>query len=955
VWRLAPLLVVLAAGKAHALDPGRPFEQVAHTAWPAVAHASGMHALGLGPSGALWIGTSDGLVRFDGEQMRGVAGGTANRVLETVDGTVWVGSFTAGLARGRGGTMTTVTEGVPAGRIQALMEDGDGAVWVGTSAGLVRFARGATRAVPAQAGLPSSCVHLLLRGRDGLWAGLHDGLARWDAAAGAWRRESGLPAGLVVDALGEDPDGELWLGSRQDGLWRRRQGTWEAAGAGLGSPHIRAILRDRAGHLWVATAHGLSVRAGSGFADYALPPALCGSQIKVLAEDAEGGLWLGTDGCGLHRLQDRRFRTYSAAEGLPPERILGIALGPDQTTWVGTLGGGVWRWRDGRPARLACPGDLPCGECWDFSAARQMWMVCSSNVVLRADGERVERVGPLPGQLPEASFAIAARDGSVWMALGRKVVRRDAAGRESLIAAQEPLQGVRILHQGRDGTIWIVAEDGVARWRQGETRIIRLPAAERPAEAANVIEDAEGALWIATKGEGLRRLAGGALTTVGVAAGLPSQWLVQPLEDGQGRLWVSSSKGIFWVDLPALRAAADGRQVRLRVTLYDATDGVPMGAESFGHPAGFRDPGGRLWFATSAGVASIDPATLGAPRPRVVLQEVRLGGQRVEPGAPLPAGPAPRDLEVTWSALSFAPRETLLFRYRLDGRDGEWTEAGAARGAHYGGLGAGHYRLLVEARHREGDWSLLPAAVAFTVRPPFFRSPQFLATCALGVALLLWAGHRVRLGQAQAGLRAVMVERARIARDFHDTLAQAFAATSVQLECLAEALDGGDRPRIQRHLETAQRVVEESLDEARRAVWVLRPQAIDQGLARALATLVERVSGGTPVTLTVTGPERPLSPLLASNLLRIAHEGVANARRHARAAHIQLGLAFGGRAVTLTVADDGKGFDLTDPTLRDGGGTGLMGMRERAADMGAALQVDSAPGQGTTVRVEAPL
>jgi signal transduction histidine kinase len=440
---------------------------------------------------------------------------------------------------------------------------------------------------------------------------------------------------------------------------------------------------------------------------------------------------------------------------------------------------------------------------------------------------------------------------------------------------------------------------------------------------------------------------------VGVAGGLPTGWIVQVLDDGRGRLWASSSRGIFWVRKSELGEVADGRRARVQVNLYDASDGVQMRGDPFGHPAGFKDSQGRLWFATSGGVAMVDPASLGAPRPRVTIDELRLGGQPIALGdAVVRSGPAPRDLDVTFSARSFAPADTLSFRYRLHGRDPDWIEGGPARAAHYAQLGAGSYRLMIEARNREGEWSAQPAVLAFTLRPPFHRSPLFVLACALGAGLLLLGAHRVRIGQTRAGMQAVMLERSRIARDIHDTLAQAFAATSVQLECLEEALDGGEPATARRHLDTARKVVEETLDEARRAVWLLRPQAVEQGLAAALGVMVQRVSGGTPVDLQVTGTQRPLPPMIASNVLRIAHEAVANARRHAHARHIELRLAFSPRSIALSVADDGKGFD--DERLARGDCSGIMGMKERAADIGATLDIESAPGRGTRVRVEVP-
>jgi signal transduction histidine kinase/ligand-binding sensor domain-containing protein len=988
---------------AAALEPGKRFDQYAHAAWPSVAHASAVYTVTVAAGGHLWVGTSDGLVRFDGQQVTtfegqqpaGLADQNVRALFEARDGTLWIGSFGRGLARLRGRQIAPVAtarnaEDASNRYLLDVIQTEDGTVWSAGRAGVLRFAgAGDDRGTASSEGLPASCTHVLAVARDGsgretLWAGTHAGLARWTGHA--WTPEPLPAAGAVVDAILAEADGTLWVGTRGAGLWRRRGGPWShvAVGAGLGSNQVTALLRDRGGHLWVATRGGsLAFADGDRFRPLSLPRELCGDRIEALAEDAEGGLWLGTERCGLHRLADRPFRTLTTADGLPSDLVLGLGAAGDGSLIVGTRGGGTARLRAEGPAvdrlePLACAPGLPCHQCWDFSGLpgdARLWTVCQQNVVLRWDGRAMSRADPLPGGLPAASFVVHARDGAVWTALDKQVVRA-LGGATTSISAQEGFEGYRILHEGQGGTMWIAADDGVASWRAGQTRLIRLPPAERPAEVANFLQDDDGTLWMATKGEGIRRLRPGSdhIATVGVGQGLPTGWIVQLLPDRRGRLWASSSRGIFWVSRQALHEVADGRRARVDPNLYDANDGIHMGAEPFGHPAGYVDGQGRLWFATSGGLVIVDPDAAAArgPAPRVVIQQWRLGGQRLDLDRDLaaarpPALAGPRDLDVGFAALTFAGPDTVSYRYRLHGRgDRDWVEIGASRSLHQPALPPGDYRLQIQARTREGEWGPPSPALAFTLRPPFHRSPGFALLLAVGAGLVLLAVHRARLAQTRARLEAVMAERTRIAREIHDTLAQAFAATSVQLECLEDALDSdgagraraladGTPDKVRRHLETAKQVVEESLEEARQAVWVLRPQAIESGLVPALQTLAQRLSGGVPVALEVTGAARELPPLVASNLLRIAHEAVANARRHARARRIDLRLVFAPASVSLTVADDGTGLPRP-PRPGDGGhgigGQGILGMQERAAQIGGRFTIEGGPARGTRVAIE---
>jgi signal transduction histidine kinase/ligand-binding sensor domain-containing protein len=954
---LAALLTV--AGPALALEPAgdHPIRS-----WPRVEQAAAVRTLLLARSGYLWIGTSEGLVRFDGQSMvsfdrkrvPGIVEGNIERVLEASDGALWVASQQQGLSRISGGEAVTlsVAQGLPRELVRGFAEAPDGALWAATFAGVVRFARGSLRPELVSEGLADRRVDTIAVDAAGVpWVGTRGGLARWDAGTKRWRPELGpLASPIRVQALLPAPDGGLLVGSYGGGVWERRGAGWRAftTSEGLPSNDVWALLRERGGRLWVATRDGgLAWRDGDRFRRLPLPLGTCDQNIETLAEDDEGGLWIATEFCGLHRLQDPPIRSLSRRDGLPLDSVLGLTGGADGTVFLGTRGGGMARIAAGQTSAtpILC-GDLPCASCWDIAPEGSgFWAVCSDRTLLRWDGRAMSRP-PLPAELDAVEMVARARDGALWLAREGTVVR--VRGKETTrIPAQESLRGKRVLYEGPTGTMWIAGDDGVVAWRDVAGLLTRFPGPELGREVSNLYEDRAGTLWIGTKGSGLHVVRRGRAAHIDVTHGLPSGWIVQILDDDQGRLWLTSGKGIFSVDKRELEEVADGRRPRVHASLYDGNDGVLMRTDSFGHPAGWKGRDGRLWFATLGGAAVVDPPRARARAPRVVIEEVRVGGQRVETTATT-LGIGPRDLQVRYTAPGFASEPS--FRYRLDGKDTDWVDAGTTRSLLYPRLEAGRYELHVQARYRDGSWGPDGARLSFALRPPFYRSWWFLAGTAAALALLLALAHRLRLSQARAGLHAVMAERARIARDIHDTLAQAFVATSVQLECLDQALEDGDRSTIARHLENARRMVRESLDEARRSVWVLRPRALDRGLPAALEALAGGASGETEVDLEVVGTPRALPPLVEANLLRLAQEAVANAYRHARAQRIVVQLCYEPRRVRLSVTDDGMGVELTGPTSE----RGLAGMKERAAEVGGELFVERRPEGGTEVRAEVP-
>ncbi|HEX8352561.1 MAG TPA: histidine kinase, partial [Pyrinomonadaceae bacterium] len=276
---------------------------------------------------------------------------------------------------------------------------------------------------------------------------------------------------------------------------------------------------------------------------------------------------------------------------------------------------------------------------------------------------------------------------------------------------------------------------------------------------------------------------------------------------------------------------------------------------------------------------------------------------------------------------------------------------------YYTNLGAGEYRFLVAASNNDGVWSRTPAAFDFSLRPHFYRTYWFYTLCALGLALLAWQLYALRVRQMRARFDAVLAERNRIAREIHDNLAQEILGVSVQLEIVARLMSvSAEAART--HLDRARQLVRGSIAEARRYVWDLRSQSLDdRDLPAALAEMTRRLAAdsGVQTQFQVGGAFRPLPQQVENNLLRIAQEAVNNAVRHARARTIYVNLSFDASRVRLSVRDDGRGFDPDGQGGGSNGHFGIVGMRERAEEMGGALSVESEPGRGSEVSVGVPV
>lgn len=953
--------------------------------------------------GYLWLGTYHGLVRFDGVRFtvfdaRGtpsLRNGLITAIYEDQNHVLWIGHETGDLTRLNNGRFEPVNLGKawPGGSIEGITSDEHGDLWLLNPGGLLFRVRDG-HCAEAPGGASPSRKACLVRAWDGrLWVSCNGHVAS-------------LQNGKVVPfEFDKDPsnfcewftcarDGGLWVyGNGRLRKWRESRWVAELTGGPRESGAVTLLLESRSGALLAGTVKdGLYIlRQNHPALHFGRANGLSHNWVRSLCEDHEGNLWLGT-GSGFDGLRPRKVQMLTTPDSFQGCAVLSFIVRPDGSAWVGTEGAGLYHYDHDQWTRYAETNGLTNIFVWSVleTKAGQLYIGTWGAGVLAKKGDHFESEGELGKITAPVLSLFQGSQGELWIGTTVGLYRYEggkitwSAGKAKLA-----LPDVRAITETPDGTLWFgMSGGGLAALKDGTLKQFRRADGLASDFVLCLYADPDGTLWFGTSDNGLGCWQQGRFANIGAHQGLPNSVISHIVDDGAGNLWLGTQHGIVRVGKTELHHCANGEVKTVRVLSYGKAEGLASLVCSGGfQPGACQAASGRLWFPTAKGLALVDPVKVQANPvpPPVAIESLNVDGQPMaiqadpvevsrkgEPALRIP--PGKQRLELSYTGLSFAAPEKVRFRYRLDGLEHDWVEAGTKRVAEYSYLRPGSYTFHVTACNNDEVWNAVGASLGFTVLPHFWQTWWFQGLAilsgagAIGAGVLWGTRRRLRRKLEQLERqRAIERERARIARDIHDEL----GASLTRITLLGQTARGELEAQSQaatnvEQIYTTARELTRAMDEI---VWAVNPKhdtldSLITYLGRFAQHFLSAANIRCRLDLPLNPPAWALTSEVRHNVFLAFKEALNNVLKHAGASEVHISVEITEGGFTLIIADNGRGFNphtalqgsaRNGDGARPGSGNGLHNMQKRLEEIGGHCSWDTAPGEGTRAKLSVRL
>lgn len=970
---LQSLLLLIGSLSSFALEPKTSLKQAQHMVWGLQDGAPNRIVdIAQSTDGFLWLGSQSGLFRFDGQRF--TRSGPPSDPSQSWDVTsvaasdnneLWVGTRRSGIALLKDGNVVQVfgsSEGLPRSTVYSIRKDSQNTVWAATSSGVyVLRASRWQRAWPVGSGNSKPAANLWMD-RSGSLCFTTDGAV---LCKGAGVSEFSTALEGPVEDINLSPDGQIWVWlsgigirplinfdarrgylktdivhghmvfSRSGDLFiltygkglthyfrsaieaemREKQPTAESFSLedGLQSSYLGALLEDREGNVWVGSTKGLE-RFRNG--KFVAVSALGASPSTVLLPAAENKVWAGL------RTEPLGFVTADNRRTAFPRSIVGVTAGfrdSDQSSWFGAS---PWLWHVTKasvestrlPSWVQGSSDV---QAITRDHGGSLWVSVIRFGVMHFENGKWTRFDSSPGGADESATMLYTDDeGRVWMSFHGRVVVVNGNSHSVMRSAEGLSFGDVTSFAGRGSLLVVGGERGIGYLEGKQFRAI-------PVEHADLMKNISGLVF-----------------------------------SSDGALWVHGSAALLRIAPEELAALRSGKTLPVKTQAFTYADGLPGLAPLVRPlPSAILSDDGRLWITTTSGVAWLDP--LHYPKnptpPLVVLQTVRADGHDLAPSPGLKLPPLTKSVSFGYTAPSLSVADGVHFRYRLEGFDADWQDAGSRRAAFYTALPPGHYVFRVIAANEDMVWNEVGDSFAIDVEPAFYQRILFKVCAWMFGAVILWTLYRTRLRLATERVRDLLAERLaereRIAGELHDTLLQSVQGLILLFHGISVQMP--DTNPLSEKIDAAIGRAERLLEEGRDSVRDLRSTSFS--LEEAFQELKKDFQGtNAEYSVVVSGQQPELQLLVCDEVFKLGREAVRNALQHAGSTLVQVFITFQPHALELVIRDNGSG--ITEETLRNGrsGHWGLLGMRERARKLRGSFDIRSAVGRGTRVELTLP-
>lgn len=773
---------LITAQVAKGLDPRQRLTQYIFESWTEDQGLpqNAVQAVTQSRDGYIWFGTQEGVVRFDGVRF-----------------TVFTTYNTPGL-KGR--------------NFYAVIEDNAGRIWVGAYGGGISVCeKGRFRNYGTDKGITDDVAALFQDKKGTIWAGVNNGLHRFNAQSDTFEKindESG-PKGAHISGITEGNDGSIYVAT-YEGFFVMQDGKFTKYGKaqGLSIDRINSIYRDKQGVIWLPTDEGLNKFSNGSFSviNQANTPGLTNNIINAVYEDSNGNFFLATGSAGFVRIRNGRAEALTIKNGLTSDNILCIHEDREGSVWFGAQGGGLCRLKNGKFTPFGVPEGLSAPMLWGVfkDSKGTMWVQTNGGGVNEVRNGEVVRVYNEANGLPSNIIRSVGedKDGNIYFGTQEKglvKLQGGSGGKISVLTKKDGLagdfirttyqapngefwigfhrEGISVMNNGKvvrnyttndglpngtvysitpvkDGSLWIATRGGLANLRDGQFTNYTTKNGLSENITMALYEDNDGALWIGSNGGGIMRYKNNEFKAITTKQGLPDDTEYSLLEDKQGYVWMTCNKGVLRVLKKEMNEVADGKREKLTdVALFGKLDGMRSSECNGGNKSpSARDESGRFWFPTIAGAATIDPENIPVNQlaPPVVVEEIIVDKESIylhDEEVNIPAGKS--SFEFHFTALSLLFPQKVRFKYKLEGFDRDWIEAGTRRTAFYTNISPGEYTFRVQACNNDGKWNETGASLKFYFKPYFWQTWWFVLFCLAAIGGAIYWAYRIRIRAAE--------------------------------------------------------------------------------------------------------------------------------------------------------------------------------------------------------------